>query len=215
LVLGTIAILLSFSRLVWLVGFIIGIAHFSDFIVNARLSRHGARKFRRRLKPAIPLLFTFLIILFFWRASFLFQLDPLSLSRRLELNRSAFLMIKKNPLLGVGLGNFLVQLPNFWQVNERIRFLQPVHNIFLLVGAETGLIGLAIFIWFLFLTFKKLLKIRNCPPSASRRQGREKLGIPLLIILLTGMADHYWLTLQQSQLMFALILGLTWSKVKK
>jgi O-antigen ligase len=199
LVLGTIAILLSFSRVIWLVGG--GMISFF-FLKKAR---------KKKIFVFFPFLLVFLLTLVFLK----FPFDSQSISRRLELNQSALLMIKKNLLLGVGLGNFLVQLPNFWQVNERIRFLQPVHNIFLLVGAETGLIGLGVFIWFLFLTFKKLLEISNCPPSACRRRGRGKLGIPLLIILLTGVADHYWLTLQQGQLMFALVLGLTWSKVKK
>jgi hypothetical protein len=41
---------------------------------------------------------------------------------------------------------------------------------------------------------------------------RNFLLLALSAILLTGMFDHYWLTLQQGQLLFAVILGLSWTK---
>jgi O-antigen ligase len=82
-----------------------------------------------------------------------------------------------------------------------IWWLQPVHNIFLLVLAETGITGFLIFLFLIIKAFKNSLEIRNW-----------SLVISLLAILLTGAADHYWLTLQQNQLIFAIILGLSWQK---
>jgi hypothetical protein len=33
-------------------------------------------------------------------------------------------------------------------------------------------------------------------------------------ILFTGMFDHYWLTLQQNQLLLVMVIGLCWQKDK-
>lgn len=116
-------------------------------------------------------------------------------------------MVREQPLIGVGLNNFISQLPNYWQNIGLTYWLQPVHNIFLLVAAETGLLGLAIFLWFLILTLKKLL-VTN-----------YQLLITLSAILALGLFDHYWLTLQQPQLLFTIVLGLSWggkeNKIKR
>ena len=66
------------------------------------------------------------------------------------------------------------------------RFLQPVHNIFLLALSELGIIGLGIFSFFLHKTFKIFPSI-------------------LIFILVTGFADHYWLTIHQNLLLLSLI----------
>jgi len=180
--LGIVAILISFSRSAWVVGLLIGL-----WLMRKK-----------------PLLFTVYCLLstvgvVAWLAPH-FSANE-AFSQRLQLIKTTWLMIQATPLIGVGLNNFIVRLPDFWQITGFTYWLQPVHNIYLLVAAETGLVGLVIFLWFLILTFRKLLEI-----------GNWKLVIPLLAILLTGVADHYWLTLQQSQLLFAIILGLAWAK---
>ena len=60
---------------------------------------------------------------------------------RLELNEVALRMIADRPLLGVGLNNFEIMLPRY-EANPVIFFGHPVHNLYLLYLAETGLIGL-------------------------------------------------------------------------
>ena len=134
---------------------------------------------------------------------FYFLTLPLSgqetIRQRLALAQVAVAMIKTQPLAGVGLNNFISQLPSFWQPFGQTYWLQPVHNLFLLISAETGLVGLLIFIWFLILTFKRLF-IRH----------RWPLLMALSVVLFLGLFDHYWLTLQPSQLLLSLIFGLSW-----
>lgn len=115
------------------------------------------------------------------------------ISHRIELIKSALMIIKENLLLGAGLNNFI---PNLVKVNKYyINFweLQPVHNIFLLVLSEVGLIGFVVFVALLFFNFS----IYN---------------YPLIAILITGLSDHYWLTLQQNMLLFTFILSLPFNK---
>lgn len=66
------------------------------------------------------------------------QGDQLSAAYRLADWRTAFAMIRDHPLLGVGRGNYLelARLHNPWSLEY------PVHNVYLLSWAETGLVGL-------------------------------------------------------------------------
>lgn len=167
---------------------------------------------------------------------FLFRL-PFSSSeaftQRLQLAKAAILMIKESPLIGVGLNNFLIRLPDLWQEPATIRLFQPVHNIFLLIAAETGLVGLTIFLWFLILTYRRLRGDKVNPDPGIQDKvvladsefwkrkmttvsSSSKVGILTALsgILLLGFFDHYFFTLQQTQLLLALVLGLSWGLPK-
>jgi len=69
---------------------------------------------------------------------------------RARLNQVAFNMIRARPALGIGLNNFVDSMRRFDQSGVTNYFPEPVHNIFLMVAAETGLLGLSMFL-FLFL----------------------------------------------------------------
>jgi O-antigen ligase len=73
---------------------------------------------------------------------FLGGLAPESFTRREELAQTAIQLIKQTPFLGVGLNNFLFRLPF-------TNFVQPVHNIYLLIASETGIIIFITFIIFI------------------------------------------------------------------
>lgn len=117
-----------------------------------------------------------------------------AVSSRIFYNSVGQNLIKNRPWLGVGPGNFVSQfqasrpgLP-FWTY-------QPAHNFYLLIASEIGLLGLGAFLAFLFFAFKK-----------NRRSGLAPLFFAFLMM---GFFDHFFWTLQQGQLIFWLILGLT------
>ncbi len=115
-------------------------------------------------------------------------------THRLELITASWQMIKSNFWFGVGLNNFI---PNLVKVSNTFVSsweLQPVHNIFLLVFSELGVLG---FIVFCLLVFTSLV------PSA----------YPLIAILATGLSDHYWLTLQQNLLLFTYVVVISRKKI--
>ena len=129
-----------------------------------------------------------------------------SVVKRQELINDSFTMIKSNPIFGVGLNNFLVELPSVHKQTNNVFYLQPVHNIYLLILTQTGMIGLAFFTWFIFKTFKRLKFENSFHP--------DRIGIKfqiLFIALALGLFDHYFLTLQQGQLLFSFALGFCWS----
>jgi len=64
---------------------------------------------------------------------------------RIELNDLAFAMIADHPIAGVGLNNF-EQVQDTYDRYGVIFADNPVHDIYLLIAAETGLIGFAGFV---------------------------------------------------------------------
>ncbi|OGK62996.1 hypothetical protein A2334_01580 [Candidatus Roizmanbacteria bacterium RIFOXYB2_FULL_38_10] len=131
----------------------------------------------------------------FLAAVFMFaQTDPASLEKRVTLLKESLIIIAKSPLTGVGLGNYLLASHSF-PIKYPYFFLQPVHNIFLLFAAETGLVIFVIALFF-FIRFIKKYK-----------QDASALFV-VLAICLTGLNDHYWITLQQNWLLMGVIFGI-------
>lgn len=112
-----------------------------------------------------------------------FLATDLSYQERVLLISNAYQVIIHHPLLGVGLGNSLKLAP--------ITLLQPVHNIYLLVLEETGLVGFFVIVY---------IFIKN-----------KLWSLPMIFVLLTGFWDHYWLTLPQNLLLLAVIIGVSLS----
>lgn len=109
--------------------------------------------------------------------------DTNSLTKRVMLGMMSVEMWRDNLMLGVGAGNFIADLPVYQEASS-FYWLQPVHNIFLLVGAELGVLGI------MLVTYK----ISDIRSQIMRRKNWLILGI----IIITGMVDHYWLTLPQN-----------------
>ncbi len=129
-----------------------------------------------------------------------------TVSERLGLLSASFYLLSKYPLFGVGWGNFLPSLSMLRNYEINFYSLQPVHNIFVLSLVQSGVVGFGIFMSLFLKTVKHLAdSFKNNKYSA--------LFLLLLIeIAWTGSIDHYWLTLQQGQLIFAIIWGSCWSK---
>jgi hypothetical protein len=97
-------------------------------------------------------------------------------------------------LFGVGINNSVPAINIFENVAKRVFVLQPIHNIFLLLVSEIGILGLMLVIWLL-----TKIKWNNL---------RKWDWVILGIIFMTGMVDHYWFTLPQNMWLLALVLGL-------
>lgn len=111
-----------------------------------------------------------------------------SLTDRLWLIQKSIVAIQKSPLSGLGLGTFPIFQPSLTAPSFSLQF-QPVHNIFLLLISELGLP----FVIYLFIKIAKSI-IHN-----------SEFKIPVLIILATGLVDHYWLTLHQNLLLLVVL----------
>lgn len=191
---GLVALLLTFSRSAIVVG-LIAIAYTIARIKNYEL----------RIKNYIYLTFLFIIIL---TSYFLLHNSPEeSVVVREQLNSAAVKIFSRSPLIGVGAGNFLIELPKVLP-SRAVYFLQPVHNIYLLLLSEVGLVGTGIVGWLIFSIIKKY-ELRSKNYGQKQNTQIFILHTSLFIILLIGLVDHYPLTLQQGQLLLTIYLALS------
>ncbi len=132
-------------------------------------------------------------------------IDNSVLSRATE-TLAAALVIVDHPIIGVGPDMFPLYYEQYAQVvgllvrNDAAR---EAHNLYLGVGAELGLVGLAVFLVIAVLTARMIMAARR--RSLVRRPDLERLTTPFLLGLMTyyvtGMFLHlsfgrfYWLIL--------------------
>jgi len=195
-------------------------AYFVFFIFLLILFLYIYQYHRQKLKQFIHLsiliicLISLLGILFWPILSKRINLRDEALLLRNLYNLTAIKMIENNLIFGVGPGNFVkamnnylpnqTKLTNFWE-------FQPVHNVFLLLAAEGGILVAAIFIFFLlrpfYLLFNKILSLKQ-----------SDLGITLIVtfcFIILMFFDHYFLTIWQSFLLMCITLGIIWGLITK
>ena len=123
------------------------------------------------------------------------------------LNQLAVRLFLDNPLAGVGLNHFLyvVQQRDGLEMGA-VRFLQPAHSVYLLIAAETGVVGLFLLGALLLAALKKIMAESNF----------EIKTVKMLLLgqlLIFGLFDHYLYTLQQGLLLSAVSLGIIFSNL--
>ncbi len=134
-----------------------------------------------------------------------------SIAQRAILASASFQMIKKHPVFGVGLLNFMPNLPAFIGI-DKPDLLQPVHNIFLLILSEIGFFGFGFVLWFLVKTTLGLFKLYK------KTKIKERFLIvtaffSLASVVTLGLTDHFFLTIQQGQILLAFVLGYCWALI--
>jgi O-antigen ligase len=72
---------------------------------------------------------------------------------RLEIWQATIQMIKRNPIAGVGMGGYWTAIPGYHDASGSMT-PQQAHNDYLELVASGGIIGLAIFVWFVVGLFK-------------------------------------------------------------
>jgi O-antigen ligase len=207
LILSSIALLLTFGRVAILLWILLVLFIFGRMLVRvvgtirARVIAGAFIIVGLAVIGMLPL--THEIALRFLETS----LSDESVTERAELLNSSWKMIQQHSLIGVGLDNFIPALAPLQKPMPLGLYLQPVHNIFVLVLSETGIIGFGLFIWLIVLTSQRINKLDLGVKNV--------LFTLFFIVVVTGMFDHYWLTLQQGQLLLTTIFGLSWAKTQQ
>ena len=131
---------------------------------------------------------------------------------RQDLLIQSFQIFLGNPYFGIGLNNFFVDQVDLIKNISPILF-QPPHNIFVLAFLSLGIFGWWIFPAMFIFAIRSLIN----KPTANSQQPtafyRSTLFV-LISIIVVGMFDHFFLTLEQGQIMLALVLGLSFAKLK-
>lgn len=137
-------------------------------------------------------------------------------------------MIKDHPIIGVGMGQFVSEMKKYSESSMLLWQYQPVHNIYMLIFSEIGIVGLSLFILLILriISYRQISAIwRNntienndmarliVSSEETLRLGEavavKKFFLPILFgFLLIGFFDHYLWDLQQGQFLLWILLGL-------
>ena len=192
---------LTFSRAIIAIFILTSLFYFIFVFCKARKSKDKELSKKIILIFLLFVIFCSLFIIFAFPELFSrFSISPeeQSVALRLFYNQFTYSIIQECPLVGIGIGNFV------WEMKDALDLLsdwihQPVHNVYLLIASETGLLGLFVFLMFLYQLLRKFKEINYL------------LLFIVFCILFISLFDHFFWTLQQGQLMFWLIIGLMFS----
>ncbi|MBI4991182.1 O-antigen ligase family protein [Candidatus Gottesmanbacteria bacterium] len=189
---GFITLIITFSRAAWLTAFL----GFFLILLNRKKVFLNWLKNHQNLTLIIfygLIFFSVVTPLLFPKNSFM---KGESWEERSQLTNATLSITLSHPYIGVGLNNFIVQVRPFINLYSGIYQFQPVHNIYLLIFAETGLIGFLLFLFFQLVVFRRSISTSYL------------ITFPLIQLFLLGLFDHYLFTLQQGQLMFVIFASL-------
>ncbi|MFH1759017.1 MAG: hypothetical protein ABH822_00445 [Patescibacteria group bacterium] len=225
-----LGLLLTFARVGWLIA---GLATAGFLVVQGSISQYwGCRKssglttsdrqgrcrlWRLEVEPCKILIVIIIVLLIVLFSIFHWAIIPrlatltpdnFTVQERLGDYRLAWQMIKEKPWLGYGLT---------LNMGER-----PIHNLYLLIATEVGLVGLAVFLifvgWLYFRNIvilrqgRRILKDSSCPQVLQRCRRALTLRMTSLLmltcLLLYGFFDHFLWTLRPGLGMFWLVVGM-------
>ena len=194
LIILTLGIFLTFSRLAWLAG-AIGFLCFGIYYLLQKQSQN--------------IIILFLVALVSCGTIFLAYRSDLqarasdtkqtSITDRYFFDQVGLKLLATNPILGTRVGNYVPAMEQMYQL-EPWQY-QPPHNYFIFFGAELGWPALLIFLIFLW---EIIRRAGRAEPGALKF---TLLGLGGLVLLLAQF-DHYFATIQQGRLMFFVLFGL-------
>ncbi|TSC98257.1 MAG: hypothetical protein Greene101420_850 [Parcubacteria group bacterium Greene1014_20] len=189
-------LMVSFSRSAW-IGAGVGISAYFFFLWRAYRKNSEWPVIRLSLLKLCSIVLA-MIIVFYLLLAPLFEtrfgvegaLEQQSVDTRLDQGREFFAIIKQKGITGVGIGNYTAYLSSFIRSEEPAWTYQPIHNIYLLILAELGLVGLSIigyFLWKSRICIRQIFKNIFDPADPWTR-----ISISILLgLAVIGLFDHY------------------------
>ena len=223
------ALFLTFSREAVFTFVVVSLVFFLVRFFQLRALSHGEERLAAGKRTMALVLFfvvfsaaSALYILPYFKTRFVeISLQEEAIDLRFFYNKMAVEIIKEKPVFGIGIGDFVNYSRNFpaflraankianpgemtgQQIPEWI--YQPVHNIYLLIAAEIGILGALFFVVFVIAKVINVLK-RLKPKELSELAG------PMVFLfagfLIIGLSDHFFWTLQSGAIMFWLGLAI-------
>jgi putative inorganic carbon (HCO3(-)) transporter len=117
--------------------------------------------------------------------------DQGSAHSRIIMAKGAIGILRDYPLLGVGLNNYALLVPQLDPASIRAAGgITSVHNIFLLIAAETGLIGFTAFAWLLASLFVQARRLAGRAQNEFMWVAGAAVFSGYVALSLHGMVDY-------------------------
>ncbi|MBS0652643.1 MAG: O-antigen ligase family protein [Verrucomicrobia bacterium] len=114
---------------------------------------------------------------------------------RIVYQNIAWEMFKDHPIVGGGFNNFQILSRDYASEGNGPELFAKVHNIYLLILAETGLLGAGAFLLFLISLFRRVLK-------RSEHEATRVLMSIFAGFLFIGLCDYYFLHTHHGKCLF-------------
>jgi putative inorganic carbon (HCO3(-)) transporter len=125
---------------------------------------------------------------------------------RIAIYRNALNMIKAKPIIGVGANTFMKNYPLYKERPEYRNIVTAqymhVHNIYLQMAAEIGILGLGVFIWLLYRFFVAARGILK----SLQDEHLEIVALSLIACIIAFLING----LTESSLYYARVAGIFW-----
>ncbi len=206
LVIQLFALILTFSKSALisliLVSIIFKIYNCSTWNIVGRIKLNAKLIVKEKGKKILMIVLILIFILILIKPNYQYFFVQSLNERSFFLNVSRETIIN-HPFLGIGQGQFVIDMNNNHLKIENWK-LQPVHNVFLLIWSELGLIGLMVFIIFLLKII--IIVSRGTKGKFPLLIGKtfSSIFIGLLFIMFF---DHYPWDIQQGSILLWITLG--------
>ena len=118
----------------------------------------------------------------------IFEDDGKAYDSRWDLIKVALEMLYHNPVIGIGLNSFEENMSSFDTTGVTNIIQQPVHNILFLIAAETGLLGLILFLLMCRSIAGYVFKVMKMKGEVAFLVGSFS-GVVLFVLLISNMFD--------------------------
>ena len=167
---------------------------------------------------AFPVLIVLLSILFSFIILKPFLLTRATFSDQSTVDRKFYdvtgvKMAEQNPIFGIGLGESLLHMEQYSGKTLSPWDKQPPHNYFIIAAAELGFPAAVILLWIFFNHLWPLIKNFKLKIKNSDSAFHFLLFTILICFLILMQFDHYFYTLQQTQLLLWTVLALISSEI--
>jgi putative inorganic carbon (HCO3(-)) transporter len=110
-----------------------------------------------------------------------------SVTSRLMLAWIAINMFLSNPIFGAGWNNFIYVMSKYDEFGLSASVAYPVHNMYLLVLSETGILGLISYLAFLFVLVRKAWRAARWFKNPAERNVTHAALLATALMMITGM----------------------------
>ena len=115
-----------------------------------------------------------------------FDAPESSTTSRLILAKIALNMFVEHPLVGVGWNNFVDVMEKYDEFGASKSFRYPAHNMYLLVMAETGLLGIISYLALIFGVYKVHKNTIKRGSNVAVNNASAAAMVSIIAILITG-----------------------------
>jgi putative inorganic carbon (HCO3(-)) transporter len=124
---------------------------------------------------------------------------------RMGLYAESLQLMKNHPVMGIGPGNVFIRPEELrWGGSPPHMNWTEVHNMYLQIGVERGLIGLAVFLWLLTSIGRLAWRAARSDPST------KGIFFAFVGLLLAGMTET-WINDSEVVMCFTFLVGTAWA----